>query len=374
MTKENLSMNNENDINHISKGPDLSVVIITRNEEDMISDCIRSVIESIDNAVNAGLISSSEIILADSASTDRTIEIAKEFPIKIVQLKKNWPLSASAGRYIGYLHSKGKYVFFMDGDCIMDKNWFCVSIPYIEDKKVGGLDGIEVEYVSNQSSFKNAFESLQLNIDEVLEAETLGKAFFRREVLEEVGPYDPYLIGAEDRDISYRIKAAGYLLLRLPQPCVTHFWAKKEGNLSLKRYLQSVYVWSKGEGQAFRLSRKNRNLAHQYLTRYINTFYLRVYGLIFLFISLLYMNALAVILASQMIIAPIVAIIVDLVLAAFAVAYMAIRKKGGKWDEFVYSFHIIPYVFVRHIGFVIGLLKIPRHPANYPTDAVIIKQ
>ncbi len=48
---------------------DLSVVVISRNEEAAIAACLKSLL-----AGTAGL--ETEIILVDSASTDRTVEIA----------------------------------------------------------------------------------------------------------------------------------------------------------------------------------------------------------------------------------------------------------------------------------------------------------
>ena len=58
---------------------DLSVVIKSFNEEAHIEECLRSIF--------AGCAELSfEVILADARSTDRTVEIAKRFPITVVQL------------------------------------------------------------------------------------------------------------------------------------------------------------------------------------------------------------------------------------------------------------------------------------------------
>ena len=359
-------------LNNCTEKCDLSVIIIARNEEEMIADCIESVFTSIDNAHAAGIINSSEIILSDSASTDQTIEIAKKYPIKIIQLNKRWPLSASAGRYIGYLHSKGNFVLFMDGDCTLDKEWISISIPYFNKENVAGVDGIESEYIDIHSSFHNLFMSNEPKIEDVVEIDIVGKAIFKRNVLDEVGPYNPYLIGGEDRDISYRIRAAGYKLLLLPRLCVTHYWGKKEGKLTIRRYLMSVYVWSKGDGQALRHSFRNKKMATEHLLRYVNTFYIKIYGIILLFISLIYMNILTIYLA-HMPIYLMLTVFVDAILLGLGAMYAGIRYKGGRWEEFLFSFHIIPYVFVRHIGFVIGFIESQKDPRKYPTDAKIIK-
>jgi Glycosyltransferases involved in cell wall biogenesis len=50
------------------KNNKLSVIIIARNEEKMIEDCLKSVRQLAD-----------EIILVDTGSTDKTVEIAKRY-------------------------------------------------------------------------------------------------------------------------------------------------------------------------------------------------------------------------------------------------------------------------------------------------------
>ena len=71
--------------------PQLSVIIIGRNEESHIERSIRSVLRATEN------LKDTEIIYVDSASVDRSIDIARRFPIRVLQLKSDWPLSAAAG-------------------------------------------------------------------------------------------------------------------------------------------------------------------------------------------------------------------------------------------------------------------------------------
>jgi glycosyltransferase involved in cell wall biosynthesis len=65
----------------------LSVIVTTYNEEVNVAECIRSVLWA------------DEILLVDSFSTDRTVAIAREFPITVLQreyfgsaAQKNWAL------------------------------------------------------------------------------------------------------------------------------------------------------------------------------------------------------------------------------------------------------------------------------------------
>jgi glycosyltransferase involved in cell wall biosynthesis len=59
--------------------PRLSLIVITKNEEASIERCLRSVADLAD-----------EIVIVDSGSTDRTLEIARGFGAKILE-PKDWP-------------------------------------------------------------------------------------------------------------------------------------------------------------------------------------------------------------------------------------------------------------------------------------------
>jgi len=80
---------------------DLSVVVITRNEEQNINRCLKSV-----NWAD-------EIILVDSGSTDRTLEIAKEYGAKVYSLQ--WR-GYGCAKQEGVRRASGKWVLSIDAD------------------------------------------------------------------------------------------------------------------------------------------------------------------------------------------------------------------------------------------------------------------
>lgn len=198
----------------------LSVVIISRNEERNIARCIESVLTAVEGI-------DSEIILVDSASTDGTVDVAEKYPITILQLKPEWPLSAAAGCYIGFLHSKGKYIQFQDGDTTLYKDWFKHAIPYLEKhENVAGVTGIitQEEYDNPVAKkWVQASENQKTGEIEYYEEDIL----FKRDVLENVGAFNPYLKAIEEGELSYRILAGGYKLVRLPNPMSHHMGGLK---------------------------------------------------------------------------------------------------------------------------------------------------
>lgn len=202
------------DLSDKSSGYKLSVVIIGRNEEQFIAGAVQSVLAVADRI--AGL----EVIFADSASTDRSVDVASEYPIRILQLKKDWPLCVAAGRYTGYLHSHGQYVFFMDGDSQVEANWLVQAIEFMDkNPRYGAVAGVlDEEYVdpqgNRQGGCPNVFE--QDLSKSVCDCKNLGGiAMFRRQAMELAGPVNPHLPTAEDHELCMRIRNAGFAVARI---------------------------------------------------------------------------------------------------------------------------------------------------------------
>ena len=352
---------------------DLSVVVIARNEEEMISSCLESIFVALQRAVDAGIIQTHEVILADSASTDKTVEIAKKFPIKIVQLRKEWRLSAPAGRYIGYQYASGRYVFFTDGDTKVHEDFIAKAIPYLEDPQVGGVDGYEREYLDKDCTFADAINETvrKSESDEVVEKDFIGKAIYRKDVLDEVGVYNPWLRGGEERDLATKIKAKGYHLLRIPHPAIMHYWAKQSGKLDYIRMLHTTMGWSLGDGQYTRYNLHDKEVLHENRVKYFRSRMIMNYRFLLVPLLLLMVNILGALMWRTAFLW--LALASDI---AFFAALSAFKARSGKsWRKFIYeTFQAGPYSLIRHCGFIIGFLKVPKDPSEYPTDAIIIKE
>ena len=247
------------------------------------------------------------------------------------------------------------------------------AIPHLKEEKIAAVSGVEEEVLDESTTIGGKMlDSAKLDMP-IGEVDMVGTAIFKREVLNEVGPHNPYLKGGEDRDLAYRIRSAGYKLLRIDQPSVYHYWAKKSGKLTLRRYLKSAYTWSKGDGQAMRSSIGNESVSIMHLKRYLNTYFIRLYLNLFLFVSFFYLNIVSFIFLRGNVYLYFT-IFINTVILILASLYAHIRYKGGKWNEFLFSLHVYPYAFVRHIGFILGFLKKPKDPSTYPTTVKIIKE
>lgn len=83
--------------------PKISLCLITRDEEDFIAGCLESV---------AGV--ADEIIVVDTGSVDRTVEIARYFGAEIIEFA--WVDDFAAARNVALDHARGEFVLTLDAD------------------------------------------------------------------------------------------------------------------------------------------------------------------------------------------------------------------------------------------------------------------
>lgn len=91
----------------------ISVLVIAHNEEKHIAMCLRSILDQTKKP--------DEIILIAHNSTDKTLEIAKDYPVKVI------PFSGPSGiihaRVEGLRLVSGDIILCIDGDSFAEKNW-----------------------------------------------------------------------------------------------------------------------------------------------------------------------------------------------------------------------------------------------------------
>jgi len=107
----------------------VTVIIPTLNEEEFLEDCLiglKNQTYPID-----------EIIIIDSGSDDRTLEIAKKYADKILAGIKN----IGYNRELGRLSAKNDIILSTDGDTFMPEDWLEKAMKYLENPDVVGVTG-----------------------------------------------------------------------------------------------------------------------------------------------------------------------------------------------------------------------------------------
>ncbi|WP_259313393.1 glycosyltransferase [Capillimicrobium parvum] len=87
-------------------GLTLSLCMIVKDEEAMLGQCLAAVRDHVD-----------EIVVVDTGSTDRTIEIAREFGATV--LEREWIGDFSAARNVSFDAAAGDWLLFLDADEVL---------------------------------------------------------------------------------------------------------------------------------------------------------------------------------------------------------------------------------------------------------------
>lgn len=134
--------------------PKISYCVFTFNEEKNIKECLKSIFSQ--DYPKDKL----EVIVVDDKSTDRTLEIAKKFPVKIyMNGKRDGDLSAT----IGFDHASGDFFTAIGADMrFRGKDWFKkMVLPMIENPK------ITASLTRYYSHTKDSIVTRYLNLDPI---------------------------------------------------------------------------------------------------------------------------------------------------------------------------------------------------------------
>ena len=122
----------------------LSICMIVKNEEVYIGKCLNSIMP----LVNAGI---AELIIVDTGSTDKTIEICKTYTDRIYY--KKWNNDFSEARNYSISLARGEYLFIQDADQTVDEKSINNFINLFRDKEYRKYNTIYVRlrnYLDNK--------------------------------------------------------------------------------------------------------------------------------------------------------------------------------------------------------------------------------
>ena len=197
--------------------PTVSIIIKALNEERHIARAIESALAAL-----AGV--DGEVILADAASTDRTVDIARRYPIKIVQLNKVADRSCGAGAQLGFQYSGGRYLCLIDGDMQLHEGFVPAAIRFLEQNPtVAGVGGGIIDRETENLEFAQRTKRRDPDRRPGPVTRLNGSGVYRRSAIETIGYLtDRNLHGGEELELAARLHAGGWTLARIDRPAVDH--------------------------------------------------------------------------------------------------------------------------------------------------------
>jgi len=228
--------------NEIAK-PIISIIIRAKNEERFISQTLKAVFEQ-------KIALPFEVIVIDSGSTDRTLEIAHQFKIRLFEIPSDRFTYGHALNY-GVGLAESEYIINLSAHCIpADSGWMANLLnPLLSDPSIAATFG-------RQQPIKglNPFEEQLLIADFCPDEEGKIKPVFsnsncaiRKKVWERY-PFDEKTLWAEDiiwakmLPSEYKIKYVHCASVHHSHHLTLKYWARRYHDSGMsERYLEQVY-------------------------------------------------------------------------------------------------------------------------------------
>jgi glycosyltransferase involved in cell wall biosynthesis len=209
-------------VNH----PFVSIVIPVFNEERYIASCLNSLTKL--NYPSEKL----EIILVDNGSTDRTMEIASTYDIKLYEYPG---VKVGAVRNYGASQAKGEIIVFLDSDCVVSTDWISTGLNCLSQNldAVGGL-----YLLRNKPAWVERYWILNSGRDFAYQNTFVGGCIFiYHNAFAAVGGFDELMSAGEDTDLTCKLKHAGYKIDIDPKISVIHLGYPETALAFLKRQM-----------------------------------------------------------------------------------------------------------------------------------------
>lgn len=211
------------------KNPEVSFVIRTKNEGKFIGKVL--------GLLQKQTYQDFEIIIVDSGSTDKTLEIVKKFPVKLIQVKsQNFNFSYALN--LGISKAKGRFIAIISGHSIpIIDTWLEDTVNLFKDKKIAGISGYYSDKVIGY--FWRPLERILFsNYAEKVDFSpwmTNTNALIRKDLWEKYH-FDESLSGCEDYDWAKEMLSRGYNVVKYKPFSVfhSHFLLGRPGFLEMK--------------------------------------------------------------------------------------------------------------------------------------------
>lgn len=209
--------------------PKLSVLIKALNEEGRIAACLESVL-----IATQGI--DTEIILADSLSSDRTVEIASRYPVRIVQFENPADRGCGAAVQLSYQFARGEFLYVLDADMKMEPGFLFLALPRMEaEPSLAGISGLLKDVRILTEGDRRRFDAMMAQTKDQYVTELGGGGLYRSSAIQQAGFLaNRWLAAYEEADLGARLNSLGWKLLRLNTVAV-HHEGHAEGNFSMLR-------------------------------------------------------------------------------------------------------------------------------------------
>jgi len=211
--------------NASTEHPLVSIVIPTYNSEKTLP----LTLESIRRQTYRNI----EVIVVDNYSTNKTVEIAKHYGAKVIQVHGE----RAKAKNVGLKYAKGKYVLFIDSDMELTLRVVeeCVKLAESNPRIAGII--IPERSVGNNYWVKVRDFERSFYVGTPIES----PRFFRRDLALKAGGFDEDVVFYEEATLPIKIEKLGYNV----RARINSFILHHEEDFSLMKLLRKKYYYGK---------------------------------------------------------------------------------------------------------------------------------
>ncbi len=210
----------------------ISVIIPNYNGEATIGKCLEAAFAS--NYINF------EVVVVDDCSDDGSVDIIKQYPCKLLSFDKR--SGTSKARNTGAKNCSGEIVFFIDSDCLLQRDTLSIVNKTMSELAPDHIVGGTYAEVAYDDAFLNTFQAVWINYSEtrkVIDPDYIAAhamIMFKKTFDESLGFPEDFMPIIEDVEYSHRLKRSGIKLIMNPAIEVRHIF-----DFTLSRSLRNAY-------------------------------------------------------------------------------------------------------------------------------------
>ena len=202
---------------------EVSIIVRSKNEEKWIGACLEMIFSQSYRDF--------EVILVDNCSTDRTIEKAKQFNVKILNYDDT-PFHPGLAINSGIEASSGRLVAIISAHCIPTNNsWLENLIRNFNDDRVAGVYGRQEPLPFTNDLDKRDLHNI-FGLDKKIQKKDPffhnANSMIKRDIWKKL-PFDEETLHIEDRIWAQAVLAQDYKIIYEPEASVYHYHGINQG-------------------------------------------------------------------------------------------------------------------------------------------------
>jgi GT2 family glycosyltransferase len=259
---------------------DLSIIYVNWNSLDYLRESIASVYEHTHDI-------SFEIVVVDNASPERGVDTLKDLFPEVLVTKSSQNLGFAGANNVGFRHSTGEYVLFLNPDTQLIAPSINIMLDHAKARSDAGIVGCKL-LNTDRSIQLSSIQTFPTILNQALDAEYLRLRWphcflwkiaplfaenatvvpvdiipgacmlLRRSAFERAGMFsEDYFMYAEDLDLNYKTKAAGFRNYYVGETAIIHHGGRSSSRqkasnwATIMKYQAMVRLFRKTRGGVY---------------------------------------------------------------------------------------------------------------------------